>query len=339
MDTRTTTPGTTAGTRPLMRAAVARRFGGPEVVRVESVPRPTARAGELVLRVHASTVSAADHRMRARDLPKGMWFMAPIALGVFRPRVRVLGMDAAGVVAEVGPGVESFQVGDRVVARLGSAFGGHAQYARVRVGVGVARIPEGMSFVDAAAVPFGGLTALHFLREAGVTAGSDVLVNGASGAVGTAVVQLATALGARVTAVCGDGADLVRGLGADAVVDYRTEDLAAGTATYDVVVDCVGTAPVARVEHLVRPGGAFALVAVDAAGLLGAGRARRRTGKRVVVGNITVDDGDLASLLGLVEEGRLRPVVDRTYPLDDVVAAHAYVDTWHKKGSVVLEIS
>ncbi len=338
MDT-TTTPGTTTGTTPRMRAAVVRRFGGPEVVRIESVPRPAARRGELVLRVHASTVSAADHRMRARDLPTGMWFMAPIALGVFRPRVRVLGMDAAGVVDEVGPGVDGFRVGDRVVARLASAFGGHAEYARVRVGIGVARIPEGMSFVDAAAVPFGGLTALHFLREAGVTEGSDVLVNGASGAVGTAAVQLAKALGARVTAVCGDGADLVRDLGADAVIDYRTEDLASGTAAYDVVVDCVGTAPVARVEHLVRPGGAFSLVAVDAAGLLGAGRARRRTGKRVVVGNIRVDDDDLASLLRLVEEGRLRPVVDRTYPFDDAAAAHAYVDTWHKKGSIVLEIA
>lgn len=335
MDTTTTvtTPGTTR-----MRAAVVRRFGGPEAVRIESVPRPSARRGELVLRVQAATVSAADHRMRARDLPKGMWFMVPIALGVLRPRVRVLGMDAAGVVEEVGPGADGFRVGDRVVARLASRFGGHAEYARVRVGMGVARIPDGMSFVDAAAVPFGGLTALHFLREAGVTAGSDVLVNGASGAVGTAAVQLATALGARVTAVCGDGADLVRELGAQAVVDYRTQDLASGTATYDVVVDCVGTAPVARVEHLVRPGGAFALVAVDAAGLLGAARARRRTGKRVVVGSIRVDDADLAALLQLVEEGRLRPVVDRTYPFDAIAEAHAYVDTWHKRGSVVLRI-
>lgn len=338
MDT-TTTPGATAGTRPRMRAAVSRRFGGPEVVRIESTPRPAVRPAELLLRVHASTVSAADHRMRARDLPKGMWFMAPIALGVLRPRVRVLGMDAAGVVEEVGAGVAGFQVGDRVVARLGPAFGGHAEYARVRVGMGVARIPDGISFVDAAALPFGGLTALHFLREAGVTAGSDALVNGASGAVGTAAVQLAKALGARVTAVCGDGADLVRGLGADAVIDYRSEDLAAGTSTYDVVVDCVGTAPVARVEHLVRPGGAFALVAVDAAGLLGAARARRRTGKRVVVGNIKVGDADMAALLRLVEEGRLRAVVDRTYPLEDVAEAHAYVDTWHKKGSVVLRVA
>lgn len=335
MDTST---GTKTGTAR-MRAAVARRFGGPEVVRIESVPRPTARRGELVIRVHASTVSAADHRMRARDLPRGMWFMVPLALGVVRPRARILGMDAAGVVEEVGPGVGGFAVGDRVVARLGSAFGGHAEYARVRVGIGVARIPDGMSFVDAAAVPFGGLTALHFLREAEVTAGSDVLVNGATGAVGTAVVQLAKALGARVTAVCGDGADLVRDLGAAAVIDYRTEDLASGTATYDVVVDCVGTAPVSRVEHLVRPGGAFSLVAVDGAGLLGAARARRRTGKRVVVGNIRVDDDDLASLLRLVEEGRVRPVVDRTYPLDDVAEAHAYVDTWHKRGNVVLQLA
>lgn len=338
MDTRTT-PGTTVATEPRMRAAVVRRFGGPEVVRVASMPRPSAGTGELVVRVHAGTVSAADHRMRARDLPKGMWFMIPLALGVFRPRARVLGMDAAGVVEEVGTGVDGFAVGDRVVARLGSAFGGHAEYARVRVGQGVARIPEGMSFVDAAAVPFGGLTALHFLREAGVTTGSDVLVNGASGAVGTAAVQLAKALGARVTAVCGDAADLVRDLGADAVIDYRTEDLASGSATYDVVVDCVGTAPVARVANLVRPGGAFSLVAVDAAGLLGAARARRRTGKRVVVGNIAVDDGDLAHLLRLTEEGQLRPVVDRTFSLDEVAEAHAYVDTGHKKGSVVLRIA
>ncbi len=338
MDT-STTPGAENSTGDLMRAAVVRRFGGPEVVRVETVSRPSPRAGELLVRVHASTVSVADHRMRARDLPKGMWFMVPIALGVLRPRHRVLGMDAAGVVAAVGPDVVGFRVGERVVARLSSQFGGHAEYARVRVGRGVARVPESMSFVDAAAVPFGGLTALHFLREAGVAAGSEVLVNGATGAVGTAAVQLATSMGARVTAVCGEGADLVRELGADAVIDYRSEDLASGAATYDVVVDCVGTAPVARVAHVVRPGGAVSLVIADAAGLIGAGRARRRTGKRVVVGNITVDDDDLASLLGLVEQGRLRPVVDRVYELDEAAAAHAYVDTGHKKGNVVLRIA
>ena len=201
------------------------RFGGPEVVQVEQVPAPTPKPDELLLRVHASTVSIADHRTRSRDLPKGIWFYIPIALGVFRPRRPVLGMDVAGVVEAVGDEVTGFAPGDEVIAMLGGDFGGHAEYARIPQSKAIARKPRNLDMGDAAALVFGGHTALAYLDHVKLGPGSEVLVNGASGAVGTAVVQLAKQRGATVTAVCsGRNADLVRSLGADRVIDRTSED-------------------------------------------------------------------------------------------------------------------
>ena len=204
-----------------MRAAVARRFGGPEVVRVEQVSRPTPKPDELLVRVHASTVSVADHRLRSRDLPDGLGFLIPVSLGVFRPRKRVLGMDVAGVVEAVGADVTGFAPGDEVIAMLGGSFGGHAEYVCVPVSKAIAPKPPSLSMEEAVALVFGGHTALAFLAHVDIVPGTEVLVNGASGAVGSAVVQLAKLRGARVTAVCsGANADLVRSLGADRVIDY-----------------------------------------------------------------------------------------------------------------------
>ena len=244
-----------------MRAAVVHRFGGPEVVQVERVPKPVPKADELLVRVHASTVSIADHRTRSRDLPKGMWFYVPIALGVFRPRKRVLGMDAAGVVEAVGDEVTGFAPGDEVIAMLGSSFGAHAEYARVPQADAIALKPRNLTLEESASLVFGGYTALAYLNRVKLGPGSEVLVNGASGAVGTAVVQLAKQRGATVTGVCSAGkADLVRSLGADHVIDRASEDFATSGRTYDVIVECGGDAPFERVEHSLKPGGALLLV-------------------------------------------------------------------------------
>ncbi|NMR20967.1 NAD(P)-dependent alcohol dehydrogenase [Cellulomonas fimi] len=185
-----------------MRAAVYRRFGGPDVVRVEEVPTPAPGRGEVLVRVHASTVSAADHRARSRDVPRGLRVLASAGIGTFRPSRRVLGMDVAGVVEAVGPGATRFGPGDEVVAMLGGRCGGHAEYAVVPEGGAITRTPRGMTSEEAVTLVFGGITARAFLRQVDLRAGSTVLVTGASGAVGTAVVQLAAHAGARVTAVC-----------------------------------------------------------------------------------------------------------------------------------------
>ena len=325
------------GTR--MRAAVARRFGGPEVVQVEQVSKPAPKPDELLVRVHASTVSIADHRLRSRDLPEGLGFLIPVSLGVFRPRRRVLGMDVAGVVEVVGADVPGFAPGDEVIAMLGGSFGGHAEYVCIPVSKAIAPKPPSLSMEEAVALVFGGHTALAFLAHVDIVPGTEVLVNGASGAVGSAVVQLAKLRGARVTAVCsGANADLVRSLGADRVIDYTAEDFAATGEVYDVVVDCVGNAPFERVERSIKPGGALLLVVADLKGMLSAGRHSRRSGKLVTMKLAPVTSEDFAGFARLAEAGAFRPVIDRTYDLDDIAEAHRYVDTGRKRGNVVLRI-
>jgi NADPH:quinone reductase-like Zn-dependent oxidoreductase len=322
-----------------MRAAVYHRFGGPDVVRIEQVPRPSVGTDDVLVRVHASTVSAADHRARSRDLPRGLWLLAAVGIGAFRPKRPVLGMDVAGVVEAVGADVTRFAPGDEVIAMLGGAFGGHAEYARVRQDGAIARKPRAMSFEDAVTLVFGGITARSFLRQANVRPGATVLVNGASGAVGTAAVQLAKHAGAHVTGVCSGGKrDLVASLGADRVIDHRTDDFTAGPATYDLIVDCAGTAPFERVEHLLNPGGALLLVIADLRGLVRAPWRSRRTGQRVTA-TATPTAADLAFLVDLAEAGSYRAVRDRTYDLADIAEAHRYVDSGRKRGNVVVRIS
>jgi NADPH:quinone reductase-like Zn-dependent oxidoreductase len=323
-----------------MTAAVYSRFGAPEVVQVDTVDKPAPAPGEVLIRVHASTVSAADHRARSRDLPPGLGLLAAFGLGVFRPRHRILGMDAAGVVEAIGDGVTRFAPGDAVIAMLGGRFGGHAEYVRVPQDGAITRAPGTMSFEQAATLPFGGTTARAFLNQVQLEPGDSVLVNGASGAVGTAMVQLAGALGAHVTGVTSESnRELVASLGADRVIDYATDDFAAEGKHYDVIVDCVGNAPFARVESSIKPGGALLLVIADLRGLLQSGSQSRRSGKLVTanVGEYRADD--LEYIVGLAESGRYRAVVDRTYDLSEIVEAHRYVDTGRKKGRVVLRIT
>jgi NADPH:quinone reductase-like Zn-dependent oxidoreductase len=323
-----------------MRAAVYRRFGGPDTVRVEEIPRPTIGPDDVLIRVHASTVSAADHRARSREVPRGLGLLAATGIGLLRPKRRVLGMDAAGIVEAVGTDVTRFAPGDEVIAMLGANFGGHAEYARLRQGDAIAHKPRNMTFEDAVTLAFGGLTARGFLKQGDLAPGAAVLVNGASGAVGTAAVQLAKHAGARVTGVCSAAnLDLVTSLGAERVIDYTTEDFTAEAATYDVIVDCVGNAAFERVRHLLRPRGALLLVITDLPGLLLAPVRSRRTGHLVTadVGKSTAED--LSFLVGLAEAGHYRAVRDRTYDLADIVEAHRFLDTGRKRGNVVLRLT
>lgn len=322
-----------------MQAAVYRRFGAPEVVAIEEVDRPAIGPEDILIRTKASTVSIADHRMRARDLPRGLGFLGPISLGAFRPKHPVLGMDVAGVVDRVGERVTRFRPGDEVIAMRGSSFGGHAEYVAMPQHRAVAHKPTTLDFEQSVALVFGGLTAIEFLEVADLQPGDEVLVNGASGAVGSAAVQLAKAAGARVTAVTSAGnRDLVESLGADEVIDYGAADFAASGRRWRVIMDCVGNAPFSRVEPVLERGGILLLVVTDLRSMLTARRISKRTGSRVVTsapGNGAVY---LERLARLADEGRVVPVIDRTYPLSEVVDAHRYVDTGRKRGNVVLQI-
>ena len=323
-----------------MNAAVYRAFGTPDVVRVEQLPRPIPRRDDVLIRVHASTVSVADHRARSLDVPRGLRVLAAAGLGVFRPRHRVLGMEAAGVVEAVGDDVTRFVVGDEVIAMMGGKFGGHAEYVTVSQNSAITAKPRNMSFEEAVTLVFGGMTARGFLNQVDVTAGDRVLVNGASGAVGTAAVQLAKELGAHVTGVTSFvNRELATSLGADRVIDYTSDDFTAQNKQYDVIIDCVGNASFEQVNTLITPGGALLLVITDLRGLLGSRGQSRRSGKTVTADVGPSRDEDLAHIVGLAEAGRYRAVIDRTYDLTDIVEAHRYVDTGRKKGNVVLRLT
>lgn len=323
-----------------MTAAVYRRFGGPEVVRLEQVPVPVPRPGEVLVRVHTSTVSIADHRARTRDVPRGLDLLAAGTIGLSRPKRRVLGMDAAGVVESVGAGVTGFAPGDRVIALTGSGFGGHAEYVCVPADGAITRAPAGLTDEEAVTLVFGGVTAQGFLSQVSIGPGTRVLVNGASGAVGTAVIQLAKHLGAAVTAVTsGPNAQLVTSLGADRVIDYTWHDFTANGVRYDVIVDGVGNAAFDRVEASINPGGALLRVICDLPGMLRSRGQTRRSGKLVAWDVGKPGAAELAQIVSLAEAGHYRPVIDRTYDLADIVEAHRYVDTGRKRGNVVLRIT
>ena len=323
-----------------MQAAVYRKFGGPEVVHIETVPRPVPKPNEVLIRVHASTVSVADYRSRSLDLPPGLGLFGPLSIGIFGPRKRVLGMDVAGVIEALGPAVTKFTPGDRVVGMLGGAFGGHAEYAVMRDDSTIAIAPNNLTLDEAVTIIFGGIPALVFFNHVGVRPGAEVLVNGASGSTGSAAVQLAVALGARVTAVCSAGnAALVRSLGAAAVIDYTTKDFATETAAYDIVVDCVGNASFVLVEGAIRPGGALLHIVGGLRTMLGAAGNSRRSGKKdVMLTTVKHTAADLEFLVDLAEKGQLKPVIDRRYTLDEIQAAHEYVGTWRKRGNLVLTL-
>lgn len=327
-------------TKPTMTAAVYRRFGAPEVVRIEQYAKPVPKANEVLISVHASTVSVADHRSRSHTVPRGLGLMAAVGIGVVRPRNHILGMDVAGVIEAVGADVTAFSPGDEVIALCGASFGGHAEYVRIPQDGVITAKPRNLSFEQAVTLVFGGSTAHGFFKKVTIRPGTTVLVNGASGAVGTAAIQLAQQLGAHVTAVTsGRNAELVTSLGADRVIDYTKQDFTAGDDKYDVIVECVGNAPFDRVESSMKPGGALLLVIADLKGLLRSRGQSRRSGKLVTWDQGKHSGGDLAYLVSLAESGRYQPVIDRTYDLADIVEAHRYVDTGHKTGNVVLRIT
>ena len=322
-----------------MRAAVYRKFGGPEVVKIEQIARPEPKPNEVLIRVHASTVSIADYRCRTKDLPEGLGFFGPLALGIFAPRNKVLGMDVAGVVERVGSEVTRFTVGDKVLGMRGSRFGCHAEYVVMAEDATIALAPQNLALDDAASLIFGGITARQFLNHVALTPGMEVIVNGASGSSGTAVVQLAVAAGARVTGVSSAANhELVRSLGASELIDYTSTDFAATGTTYDVIVDCVGNAPFSRVESTIKPGGALLLIVGSLASMLSAKRNTRRSGKLVTMDAGTPGPATMQYLVSLAEQGKLVPVIDRRYTLEDITAAHEYVGTWRKRGNLVVSL-
>ncbi|MGC5627070.1 NAD(P)-dependent alcohol dehydrogenase [Georgenia sp. Z1344] len=312
-----------------MRAVVVDRYGPPTHAVVTRRPFPEPRADEILVRVEAAAVTAGDARLRSGTFPPGFTVPARLAMGIRGPRIQVLGNSFAGVVEKTGADVDGFSPGDRVAGMSGFRMGTHAEHVRVRTKA-VAHVPEGVSDVDAAAVLFGGTTALHFLRDLGqVQAGESVLVNGASGAVGTSAVQVARHLGARVTAVTSAGnADLVRRLGAAAVVDYRTTPVTELTERFDVVLDAVGNLSRSAGRRLLTGDGRLLVVVGSLAALLPA--------KQVHGGTTPENARIVTDTLDLLARGELDPVVEVMGGLEAVVEAYRRIDSGHKVGNLVV---
>jgi NADPH:quinone reductase-like Zn-dependent oxidoreductase len=323
-----------------MKAAIYERYGLPEVVKIREVPTPTPSAGEVLIRVRASTVSTGDWRARSLEMPPGFGPFGRLAFGIVRPRQPILGTELAGTVEAIGDNVTSFNVGDEVFAFADAKMGSHAEFRSIADDGLVARKPTNLSFEQAAALSFGGMTMLKFFRRAALVRGEKVLVNGASGSVGSAAVQLARFFGAEVTGVSSTAnLELVRGLGAHHVIDYTTTDFAANGETYDVIVDTVGNAGYSRVKQSLAQGGRLLAVLSGFADLLLAPIAGRARGHRVIAGPSRSRPEDLQQLAAIAAEGAFKPVIDQTYPFERIVEAHRRVETGRKRGSVVVTMT
>ncbi|MBB6669490.1 NAD(P)-dependent alcohol dehydrogenase [Cohnella nanjingensis] len=303
-----------------MRAMVCTKYGSPDFVKLQEVEKPVPKDREVRVKVYATTVATGDCRVRSFNSPFLYWIPMRLFLGILRPRQSILGVELAGEVEAVGQGVKRFKKGDRVYALTGMRFGAHAEYACVPEDGVISLQPTNMTYEEAVAIPFGGTTAIYFLRKGQIRNGLKVLIYGASGSVGTAAVQLAKHFGAHVTGVCsGVNADLVRSLGADQVIDYAKEDYAEAGVLYDLIFDTIGKSSKSKGKKALAPNGRYVSV--------------------VGQGIVKTSAEDLAFLQSLIEAGELQAVIDRRYPLDRIPDAYRYVETGRKKGNVVVTVA
>ena len=323
-----------------MKAIVYERYGPPEVLELAEVEKPTPGDEEISIKVHATTVQTGDWRARSLAMPPGFGLMARLVFGVSKPRKPILGTELSGEVEAVGKNVTKFKIGDQVFAFPGASLGCHAEYKCISENGPVVMKPKNLTHGEAAALSFGGATALDFFRKGKLSSGEKVLVNGASGAVGSAAVQLAKHFGAHVTGVCSAAnADLVRTLGAEKVIDYANEDFTKNGEKYDVIVDTVGTAPFSRSKHSLTENGRLLVVLGGLAELFRAPWVSMTSKMKVIAGPAGEKVEDLRLLAELAEAGEYKPVIDRRYPLEEFREAHRRVDSGHKRGNVVIAFS
>jgi NADPH:quinone reductase-like Zn-dependent oxidoreductase len=322
-----------------MRAIVYERYGPPEVLQLKKVEKPTPKDNEVLIKIHATTVTSGDWRVRSLIVPTGFKLIIRLVFGVFKPKQPILGSELAGVIESIGKDVHKFQIGDQVFAFSDAAMGCYAEYKCMPEDGAIALKPANLSYEEAAALSFGGTTALDFLRRGKLQIGEKVLVNGASGGVGTAAVQLAKHFGAEVTAVCSAAnIELVRSLGANRVIDYTQEDFTQNGELYDVIIDTTGTAPFSRSKVSLQQKGRLLMVLAGLPDMLQTLWILMTSSKKVVAGPVASGAADLRFLAELAAAGEFKPVIDRCYPFEQMVEAHRYVDTGRKKGNVVVTL-
>jgi NADPH:quinone reductase-like Zn-dependent oxidoreductase len=322
-----------------MKAMVATKYGPPEVLELEEVEKPAPKDNEVLVKVYATTVTAGDTRVRSFTVPRSFWLPARITLGLRKPKKAILGMVVAGEVEDVGKEVKRFKNGDQVYAYDITRLSTYAEYACLPVNSAISLKPSSITYEQAAAIPFGGITALHFLKKGKIQSGQKVLIYGASGSVGTFAVQLAKYFGAEVTGVCSTtNVALVKSLGADQVIDYTKEDFSRSGETYDIIFDTVGKSSLSSCLRSLKKEGSYLQAVAGPALLVQMRWAALISGKTLIGGTAVPKTEDLIYLNELVKAGKIKPVIDRCYHLEQMVEAHSYVDQGHKKGNVVIKV-
>lgn len=328
-----------------MKAVVWTKYGPPEVLEMREVEKPTPKDDELLIKIYATTVTAGDCEMRRLDFPFYLGLPMRLWLGVLKPKEgSIMGTELAGEVEAVGKDVRQFKVGDQVFGAAGMGLGTNAQYICLPEepddsGRGVAIKPKNMSYQEAATVPFGGRDALHFLRLGNLQRGQKILINGAGGSIGTYAIQLAKHFGLEVTAVDSTAKlEMLRDVGADHVVDYTQEDFTQNGQVYDVIFDVVGTLSFSRTKGSIRPDGTYLLANPIRGQIISGPWTRMTSSHKVMMETASGTVADLVYLRELVEAGELKTVIDRTYPLEELVEAHRYLETGAKQGNVVITV-
>jgi 2-desacetyl-2-hydroxyethyl bacteriochlorophyllide A dehydrogenase len=317
-----------------MKAAVFTRYGAPSVLELKEVETPSPKDNEILVKIKATAVNSGDVRLRKADP-----FAVRFFLGLWKPKINILGCVFSGEVESVGKNVRLFKVGDAVFGHTDMTFGTYAAYKCVPENASLALKPAQLSHAEAATIPFGGTTALHFIKKAKIQTGQKVLIVGASGAVGSAAVQLAKHFGAEVTAVCSTAnMELVQSIGADKVIDYTKSDFTQNGEIYDVIFDTVNTISVSRSLKSLAKNGKMILSAAGLSEMLHGFWVSMTSSQKVLTGLISHRAEDIVFLKNLIENQQYQPIVDKIFPLEEIVNAHAYVDKGHKKGNVAIEI-
>jgi len=330
-----------------MKAIICTKYGPPDVLQLKEVEKPTPKDNEILIKIHAGTVTMGDCEMRTLKFPRLLKVLMRLVVGFKGPRKKysILGQELAGEIEEIGKNVKKFKKGDQVFAVTGFRFGAYAEYICLAEEGGeevVLLKPDNMTHEEAAAIPVGGLEAVHYLREANIQNGQSILISGASGSIGTIAIQLAKYYGADVTAVGNPKSlDIMKSIGADNVIDYTKENFIENGETYDIIFDIIGKSPFSSCVDSLNHNGIYLLANPKVSLINRDKKVAKKSGKRIVNRNMatrTERTEQLTFLKELIEEGKIKTVIDRRYPLQKVAEAHEYVETGHKTGNVIITI-